>query len=470
MELTGESPRHKALKINLEPDIFGTIAEIGAGQEVARRFFIAGGSSGTIAKTISAYDMALSDKIYGHSDDKRYVSKQRLRKMLKVEFDSLTEVLHDKKGDKTCFFAFANTVSAINFRKDNEPHGWIGIKYQLEPKSEPNEIIMHVRMHEKDNFLQQRTLGILGVNLIYGAYYHYKKPNNFLQSIMDYISTDQVEVDMITMSGPQLDYIDNRLLGVQLVKNKMTNAVMFDRNMKMGQASDIFYKKNILFLRGSFRPITYVGFDMIRTGFSLFKKDTKSTKENTLIFCELSLNNLYEKGALDERDFLDRVKLLSGMGMNVMVSRFQHHYELVSFFTQFKISKLGLVAGIINMKDVLKDRYYTHLRGGILEASSLLLPKDLKLYLYPAKKRNSEELLTLEGLNLSPDIRTLINYFILTKKIVEIKNVNEKNLHIFSKEVLRKIHKNDSEWEKMVPKYVSKMIKANNMFGYKDSN
>jgi len=468
MEITVESPRTKALKLNLDPNIFGTIAEIGAGQEVARRFFIAGGSSGTVAKTISAYDTALSDKIYGLTDDKRYVSKHRLKNMLKVEFESLTEVLYDKRDENTCYFAFANTVTAINFQKDNEPHGWIGIRYQLKPKDDPNEIIMHVRMYERDNILQQRTLGILGVNMIYAAYFHYDKPNSFLKSLMDYISAEQVEVDMIKMTGPQLDYIDNRLLGVQLVKNEMTDAVVFDRDMKIGQPADIFYKKNILFLRGSFRPITYVGFDMIRTGFNHFKKDIDYTKDNTLIFCEISLNNLSERGNFDERDFLERVKLLSGMGMNVMVSKFKHHYELVSFFTQYNILKLGIIAGIINMKDVLKDRYYRHLRGGIVEASSLLFVKNMKLYLYPAKQRNSEELLTLAHLKLPEDIKSLLNYFILTEKIVEIQNVNEKKLHVFSKEVLRKIHKGDSDWEKMVPKYVSKMIKANNMFGYSD--
>lgn len=465
MELV-ESPRTKALKINLDPNIFGTIAEIGAGQEVARRFFIAGGSSGTVAKTISAYDMALSDKIYGTTDDKRYVSKQRLRKMLKVEFDSLTDVLYAKRDKKTCYFTFANTVAAINYQKDNEPHGWIGMRYQLEPRGEPNEIIMHIRMYEPDNFLQQRTLGILGVNMIYAAYYYYKKPNSFLKSLLDYISVDQVEIDMITMNGPQLDYVDNRLLGVQLVKNGMTDAVVFDRNMKIGQPSDIFYRKNIMFLRGSFRPITYVGFDMIKTGFALFKKDIDFQKDNTLIFCEISLNNLSERGSFEESDFLDRVILLTGMGMNVMVSRFQHHYELVSYFSKFKINKLGIVAGIINMRDVLKPKYYKHLRGGIVEASGLLFVNNMKLYLYPALRGNSKELLTLDRLNIAPETKFLVDYFKYTNKIIEIKNVNESKLNIFSKEVLRKIHKNDPEWEKMVPKYVSKMIKANKMFGY----
>lgn len=468
MDESTVSPRTKTLKLNLDQTIFGTIAEIGAGQEVARRFFIAGGSSGTIAKTISAYSMALSDKIYGTTNDRRYVSKERLKKMLKVEFDSLIDVLYDKKEENTRFFAFANTVTAINFRKDNEPHGWIGIRYQLEAKAEPNEIILHIRMYERDNFLEQRTLGILGVNLIYAAYYHYDKPNNFLKSLMDYISPEQVEVDMITMTGPQLDYVDNRLLGVQLVKNKMTNAVVFDRNMNIGQPSDVFYKKNILFLRGSFRPITYVGFDMIKTGFAKFKQDINFRKANTLIFCEISLNNLSEKGVFDERDFLDRVILLAGMGMNVMISSFKYHYEFVSYFTQFKIIKLGVVAGLINMKDVLKHRYYKHLKGGIVEASGQLFVDNMKLYLYPAKKRNSEELLTLSDLKLPPDIKALMDYFILSGKVVEIKDVNESKLGIFSKEVLRKIHKHNPEWEKMVPKYVSKMIKANNMFGYGD--
>ncbi len=467
MELHDESPRTKALEINLNTKIFGTIAEIGAGQEVARNIFVAGGSSGTIAKTISAYDTVLSDKIYGHTGDKRYVSKSRLKNMLNVEFDSLIEILHDKRDKETCYFVFANTVTAINFTRDNEPHGWIGIKYQLEPQEEPNEIILHVRLFEPDNVLQQRTLGILGINLIHAAYYHWEKPNKFLRSLLDYISTNQVEVDMITMFGPHLNFVDNRLLGVQLVKNKMTEAVLFNRGMRIEQPSDYLYKKNVFFLRGKFRPITYLHFDMIQKGFTEFKKDIEYTKENTLIICEISLNNLYEEGELDEQDFLDRVKSLSGIGMNVMISSLRYHYELISYFSNFKIIKMGGIAGTSTVKNVMNNHYYKHLRGGIVEAISHLFIDNSKVYIYPTILEESKDLFTQTKFDLPKDIKSLVNYLYLSGKLIEIKNVNKSNLHIHSEDVLNKIRLNDDEWEKMVPRYVSRMIKANNLFGYK---
>ena len=322
--------KQKALKINLDPNIFGTFAEIGAGQEVANHFFKAGASSGTVAKTISAYDMGMSNSFYGETNSKRYVSEERLKKMLTVEYNQLVSSLRSKRPDNTCFFAFANTVSAINYQKTNESHGWVGIKFQLYPGHEQNEIFMHVKMYEKDNILQQRTLGIIGVNLIYAAFYYYNYINSFLRSLMDFTSRDNLEIDMIRMSGPELNYIDNRLLCLQLVKNKMTNAAVFDSNHNVNTPSDIFYKKNIMVLRGSFRPITYVSLDMLNKGFETFKKDNNYSGENTMLFCEISIDNLLKDQEYDEKDFLNRVDLINGLGINVMISDLKHHYEFVS--------------------------------------------------------------------------------------------------------------------------------------------
>jgi hypothetical protein len=293
----------KALAINLDDSIYGSFAEIGAGQEVARSFFQAGGASGTIARSISAYDMAVSDSIYGKTPDGRYVSEDRLIKMLYYEYGNLLNLLYDK--NRNDFFSFANTVSALNYHKDNYSHGWMGIRYQLHNNSEWNQIIVHFRLWENDNQLQQRTVGIIGVNLIYAAYFYHSEPLKLLRSLMDSTSADRVTFDMLSVKGPDLDYIDNRLLAVQLVRNKMSEASMFDRNGNVQQPSDMLYKKNILLLRGSFRPITYVGFDMLKTGFHMLKQDVDFKKENTVALCEITMDNLLADGTFHEKDFLD---------------------------------------------------------------------------------------------------------------------------------------------------------------------
>jgi hypothetical protein len=324
------STRQKALQLNLDPVNYGSFAEIGGGQETSRIFFMAGGASGTIAKTISAYDMAFSDNIYGRSG--RYVSRERLQKMLKTEYAQLTELLAPKKDPATRFFSFANTVTTINYQKTNTGNGWLGIRFQLVPGDAPNEIVVHVRLLENDNLLQQQSLGVLGTNLIFAAFYYYDKPNTFLRSLLDDLGTDRVEITMVAMSGPQLSYVDNRLLCLQLVKNKMTPAVMYDRYGSVQQPADLLYKKNMMVLRGSFRPITYVEFDMLRSGFGIVKREDGYEKSNTLVICEMTLDNLMSQGdEIDERDFLARVDILNGMGQNVMVSTFREFYRLTEY-------------------------------------------------------------------------------------------------------------------------------------------
>jgi len=325
----------KALRINLNRHIYGTLAEIGGGQEVARHFFQAGGASGTIAKTVSAYDKVFSDKFYNENQPGRYVSEQRLKKMLDGEFSELIQILSAKKSEKTCYFVFANTVETLNFQKNNESHGWLGVRFQLKPDSPANEVILHVRLLENDTILQQNTLGTLGINLIFACYFYYEYPNTFIQSLIDNLSRDRLEVTMIRMGGNELSYVDNRLLAVQLIKNRMWEAIICDRNGNVQEPGDLLYKKNVLAFRGSFRPITYVGFDMLKTSYSIFKRDEDYERDNTLALCEMTINNLLEEGELDERDFLARVDILNGMGQNVMVSKFREYYKLIGFFPAF---------------------------------------------------------------------------------------------------------------------------------------
>lgn len=461
------TPKQKALRINLDPKIFGTFAEIGAGQEVARRFFTAGGSSGTIAKTISAYDMAFSNALYGEIHSKRYVSEERLKKMLDVEYKQLLSSVQQDHPQDTCYFAFANTVSAINFQKTNESHGWIGIRFQLNAGHEANEILLHVKMYEKDNFLQQRTLGVLGVNLIYAAYHYHDYPNSFLRSLMDNLSRDQLEIDMIRVSGPELDYIDNRLLSVQLVKNKITNITVFDSEQNVKPPSDIFYKKNVMVLRGSFRPITDVAINMLESGFKQFKEENKLKDEESHLFCEITLENLLKDGDFDEKDFLDRVDLINGLGINVIITDLKHHYEFVSYFDNYKLYNLGIVIGAITYKDLFNPSYYETLSGGMLHGFGELFKNNVQMYVYPALQNYSKDLLSTSNLGLD-ESAGYIHQFLLSKgKVKDIKDFNKNKLHIFSKAVLKSIREGNSDWEKMVPDYVAKTIKSKRMFGIK---
>lgn len=462
------STTRKALLINLNEKFYGTIAEIGGGQEVARNFFQAGGASGTIAKSISAYDMAYSDALYCKGKKERYVSKNRLTRMLEIEYNELISVLKDKRSSETCFFVFANTVVTINYKKDNEARGWLGVKFQLTPDSEPNEVLIHTSLLENDNLLQQYTLGILGINLIHACIYHYDNPTVFLNALMDNLSSDRLEINMINMKGPELNYVDNRLLSVQLVKNGMAKATMFDRYGNVYEPSDLLYKKNVLAFRGSFRPITYVGFDMLKTSYGIFKRDEDYDKENTIALCEITLNNLLEDGKFHERDFLERVDILNGMGQNVMISNFKEYYKLVSYLSQFKTKNLRIVIGMHTFLNVIDEKFYTNLKGGIIEAFGRLFVNNMKMYVYPAINAETNELINLQNISVPNEIKYLFLHLLENRKIIDIKNVKKEFISTYPHIVLQMIKNNEAGWEKMVPKYIEDAIKSKKLFGYND--
>jgi hypothetical protein len=465
MSINELSTRQKALQINLDPVNYGSFAEIGGGQETSRIFFMAGGASGTIAKTISAYDMAFSDHIYGKSG--RYVSKERLLRMLKTEYNQLTELLAFKKEPETRFFAFANTMTTINYQKSNVGNGWIGIRFQLVPGGDFNQILLHVRLLENDTLLQQQTIGVLGTNLIFGAFYYFDKPNTFLRSLLDDLGPNRIEITMIEMSGPQLNYVDNRLLSLQLVKNRMTSAVMFDRYGQVQQPADLLYKKNIMVLRGSFRPITYVEFDMLKTSYALLKKEEQCDKSNLTVLCEMTLDNLLAQTDFDERDFLARVDILNGMGQNVMVSTFREFYKLTEYLTRYNLNKVRIVIGIENFMNILEDKYYGNLKGGILEAFGKLFSKNTRLMVYPTLKSGSNELINLENLTVPEKITQLYQHLRSNSYITDIPNVRTDRLHIRSRDVLKQILQGDPSWVQKVPVYISETIIRKELFGYK---
>ena len=462
------SLKTKALRVNLNENIYGTFAEIGAGQETVRHFFRAGGASGTIAKAMSAYDKDFSDAIYGAEKDGRYVTEERLKKMLNHEIKLIeTRLTRDKHPNKM-FFSYANTVATIDFAKQYKGHGWVGIKYQIEPNQEYNEITLHIRFKETDARLQQETLGILGTNLIYGAFYKYNVPKKLLRYLYDHLDKDQLEIDTINFSGPVFKDVDNRLMSLQLVKNGMTDAVMFSPDGNNVLPARVLYKKNILALRGSFRPVTKVNMDMFKNSYEMFLKENKVSKEKTEVIFEITLSNLRAEGEIDEQDFMDRARLLCSLGQYVLISNFQEYYRLVEYFSQYSKNRMGLAMGVNNLVDIFDEKYYRHLSGGILEAFGKLFFKDLRVYLYPMLEKDGKTITNSETLKVHPRMKELYKFFKYNGKVVDITDYNPETLTIFSRDVLKKIASGEEDWENMLPEGVAKLIKEMHLFGYEE--
>ncbi|MNF24618.1 hypothetical protein D3C85_56580 [compost metagenome] len=463
------SIKDKALRINLNENIYGTFAEIGAGQETVRHFFRAGGSSGTIAKAMSAYDKDFSDAIYGVEEDGRYVTESRLKKMLSHEVDIMEQRLNREKHPNKMFFSYANTVATIDFAKQFKGHGWVGIRFQIEPDEDYNEIIIHIRFKETDSKLQQETLGILGVNLIYGAFYKYNDAKKLLRYLYDHLEKDQLEIDTINFSGPRFADVDNRLMSLQLVKNGMTDAVMFNPEGKNILPASILYKKNILAFRGSFRPVTKVNMDMYEKSLKMFLNENKVEVDNTLVVFEITLSNLRSDGEIDERDFMDRAELLCSLGQTVMISNFQEYYKVVEYFANYTKARMGLAMGVNNLVDIFDEKYYRHLSGGILEAFGKLFYRDMKVFLYPMLGDNGE-IITSDNLKVHPRMKELYKFFKFNGKVVDIVDYNPEILKVFSREVLKMISKGKPGWEEMLPSGVAEIIKEHRLFGYEPSN
>lgn len=460
------STKRKSLRINLNDNIYGTFSEIGAGQETARNFFRAGGASGTIAKAMSAYDKDFSDAIYGIEEDRRYVTQARLKRMLTHEIHLIEERLSRKKHPEKLFFSYANTVATIDFAKKFKGHGWVGLKFQLDPLEDYNEIIMHIRFKENDAKLQQETLGTLGVNLIYGGFYMHDSPKDLLKSFYDNLDKDQIEIDMINFSGPRFAYVDNRLMSLQLVKNKMTNAVMFGPDGNNLLPAQQLYKKNILTLRGSFRPVTKVNMDIYQKATELFYAESKVDPENSRTIFEITLSNLSAEGEINERDFLDRAELLCSLGQFVMISNFSEYYKLVEYFSEFTKARMGLAMGVYNLVQIFDEKYYRNLSGGILEAFGKLFFKDLKIYLYPLVDEKTGAVINSENLKVHPRMKELYKFFKYNGKVVDIDNYDPDILNIFSRKVLKMITNGEEGWEKMLPEGISEMIQNHRLFGY----
>tara|TARA_B110000259_G_scaffold157382_1_gene179265 strand:+ start:2304 stop:3737 length:1434 start_codon:yes stop_codon:yes gene_type:complete len=475
ISLKGDQPfenipsiKAKALRINLNEHIYGTFAEIGAGQEVARHFFRSGGASGTIAKTMSAYDKAFSDAIYGQETNSGYVSESRLKKMLDHEVNLLETRMDRKEHPNKMFFTYANTVATIDFAKKYKGHGWMGIKFQTNPKEAFSEIHIHVRFHLFEAKAQQEALGLMGLNLIYGAYYKNDEPKKLLRYLYDHIDSESIEIDTINFSGPLFKKVDNRLMSLELVKNNMTKAVMFGPDGNNILPAKVFWKKNILAIRGSFRPVTLVNEDMFIKSTDIISKEKGFKEDKQITLFEITLSNLKSSnGDVNETDFMDRAKLLCALGHTVMITNFKEYYKLAEYFSNYTNKKVVLTMGVNNLIEIFDDKYYDELRGGILEAFGKLFVKNLRVFLYPMKDPKDGSIINSNNIHVANKMKNLYKYFKYNNRLLDIIDYDEALLSIFSIKVLEKIKAGENGWEEMLPKEVTNQIKSKKLFGYK---
>ncbi len=452
--------REKALRLNIRREVYGTFAEIGAGQEVAAEFFKAGLASGSVAKTMSAYDMAFSDAIYGPTE--RYVSSDRLYHMLDKEYSLLTKRLNFR-AKRTTFFVFANTVSTAD-TEDANAHGWVGVRFQLHPLRPPNDCIVHMLLKDSDIQWQQQVLGVIGVNLLY-ACYCISDPEDFIISLRENLRKNSMEVDMFQLSGPDFRHIDNRLMSLKLVKNGLTKAAMFGPDGRALQPSEMLYKQDVLMLRGRFKPVTHVSVDMMLGAAKQFRKNPKIDKRHVMLLSELTLHDLAEDGEINEHDFLDRVDLLCSLGQHVMISNYLKYYRISTYISECNCgSQVGIIMGYNNLLRIFDESYYEERRGGVLEAMGALFGTNTTLYIYPWLTKDGQ-LFTTKEVNLG-EYQPLFDYLHKQDRIVDIPVTNVKNLKIVSDNVLAMIQAGQQQWESYVPHKVAQAIKENNLFGY----
>jgi hypothetical protein len=459
------STDRKALQVNLDGAKYGTFAEIGAGQEVARWFFHVGGAAGTVAKTISAYDMEVSDAIYGPAV--RYVSRQRLQAMLQYEFDLLLERLDKTRGGKSGFFVFANTVAARSFSRREEGRGWMGIRYQTAPRREPSEIIIHVRMLDKENAHQQEVLGVIGVNLIYGAFYLHLQPDRLIHSLLDNLTWERVEVDMIRFSGPAFADVDNRLMALQLVEQDLTEAAMFTAEGETVQWNDALYGKPVLVQRGSFRPVTIATIDVLDRALEQFLREPDLKNDPPLVLTEMTLRHLALGDAIDHQDFLQRADTLRALGRNVFISNFRRIHRLAAYLGRYTNRAIGLALGAPRLAAVFDESFYNQDEGGLLGGLGQLFKNPGRLYVYPSLDFQTGQIVTVENYRVAPHLQHLYAYLTENRFIQGLANVNTDLLHIRSTDVLNKIEAGDASWERLVPPVIAEVIKREKLFGWR---
>jgi hypothetical protein len=465
MEPLPTGTRQKALALNLDKTKYGTIAEIGAGQEVARWFFLVGGAAGTVAKSVSAYDMAVSDAMYGPTQ--RYVSRQRLQAMLEHEFAQLLERLGPAKGDSTAFFAFADTVATRSYTRHDNGRGWMGVRFQTRPREAPSDVIVHVNLKDTTATRQQEALGVLGINLIHGTHFRHAEPEGLIGSLMDELSRERVDVDMIKLAGPAFDGVDNRLMSLQLVEQGLTDAAMFTAAGEVVQPSEVLYKKPILVERGSFRPVTKLTLDLLEGARAQFLEEPEVKGQEPLVLMEMTLGGLGAGApSVDHVDFLARADILRVLGYDVLISRFEAYYQLADYLAEYTDRMIGIALGLPSLTKIADEQYYADLGGGMLESAGRLFKRSVRVYAYPFLDTASGRIDTVETQPVKAAWRHLRNFLLETGHLVPIRRYDERLLSILTTDVLARIQSGDAAWEGMVPPVVAQTIKAKRLFGY----
>lgn len=466
-QVSSKNTREKALSVNLDEKKYGTIVEIGAGQEVARQFFLAGAAAGTIAKTMSAYDMKFSDAIYGVQEDRRYVSKARVLAMMSQEYRLVIERIADVRPKSSRFFAYAATVAAKSFKGNNECHAWCGIRVQMYPGAEPSDIIVHVRMFDDNAEAQQQALGVIGVNLIYAAFYYFEDPKKIIDSLTDGMKPNRVEIDSIEFQGPYFEDADNRVKNIHLIRSWKTRGVMFKPDGSVAIPADMLYKKNVLTIRGSFRPVTNINQDMIEQGKKAFFAQEGVDDSNSLVIAEISLNDAYGNDAnFPEADLIERVQLLNSLGYNVLVSDYTRYFSLRAYFRQYTKMHIGIVVGVVNVRQIFDQNFYRGMEGGILEGFGKLFPDNTKLYVYPELAENGEAT-NFNEIKVPDHLRFLYRHLLENGFIDGIECSDNALFNIYSREILKQIPTRNREWVKFVPEKVAEEIMSQKLFGFK---
>jgi hypothetical protein len=465
MDNAASSTRQKALALNLDAKTYGTFAEIGGGQEVARWFFSVGGAAGTVAKTISAYDMAVSDALYGPTP--RYVSRQRLEAMLEHEFVKLQSGLEPVRGNAKCFFAFADTVTTGSYRHPGPGRAWLGVRFQTRPHEEPSEIIVHAHLRDSTAERQQEALGVLGVNLIHAAFYRRKDPAELIGALRDDLSRERVEIDMIKFSGPAFPGIDNRLMSLQLVERGLTDAAMFTAGGEVVQPSEVLHKKPILVERGSFRPATKLTLDLLNRAREQFLQEPNVRGQQPVVLAEMTLHSLTSEPDVDHTDFLARADILRTLGFDVLVSRFGPYYQLAEYLAGYTDGLIGLAVGLPAFRQVADEKYFTDLPGGVLESVGRLFKRSVKMYVYPTRDPVTGEIQLPDRYPVPSPWHHMRALLLAIGRVEPIRGYDESYLSIRTPDVLARIQDGDASWEQMVPVAVAQIIKAENLFGWR---
>jgi len=463
MDGLGPTTRQKALALNLDARTYGTFAEIGGGQEVVGAFFAVGGAAGSVAKSISAYDMAVSDSLYGPT--KRYVSRGRLEAMLELEFSQLVKQLGAARADAKCFFAFANTVATGRFGSAEQGRGWLGVRFQAHPREAPSEVIIHAHLLDREVAHERDALGALGVNLIHGAFYLQGSPERLISSLLDDLSPERVEVDMVKFSGPAFAGVDNRLMTLQLVEHGLTDAAMFTAAGEVVQPSEVLYKQAILVERGSFRPATNLTLDLLQRAMDRFSTEVAVRERGTpIVLAEMTLRSLTPGSEARNEDFLARADILRTLGFDVLISRFQRYYEVADYLAGYTDGPIGLAIGLPAVRLLVDEAYYQNLAGGVLESAGRLFKRSVKVYVYPTRDPKTGRVETWESLQLPPPWQHLHRLLIDLGAIVPICPSDESYLSIQTADVLAMIQNGDPAWERLVPPKVAEIIRADRLF------